>query len=147
MEGSPNAVYGDFRDPNDPGSGAGSPDLDINNPAGNGGGLVSIVAQTLQLDGIIKADGETRACCNVGGGSGGGLRINAGTLRGTGQITAKGGNATGSGGGGGGGRVAVYYQDAAGFDFSRVSAFGGSGGSFPNGGAGTIYLQGPARES
>src|SRR5262245_10399658 len=49
---------------------------------------------------------------------------------------------------GGGGRVAVYYQNATAFNFGNVTAFGGtfSGGS-TNGGAGTVYLQGPGRES
>jgi hypothetical protein len=53
-EGVPNTVYGDFRSPNEPGSGGAS----FAGQAGNGGGLIRIVAQTLQLDGMIKADGE-----------------------------------------------------------------------------------------
>jgi len=145
-----NPVYGDFRDPNDVGSGGSSGSGRL---GGNGGGLVRIVAQTLQLDGVIKVDGDNgKPDCCAGGGSGGGIRIDVGTFSGTGQITANGGNRAGSGadggGGGGGGRVAVYYQDAVGFDFTRVTAFGGVGGAgLPNGGAGTIYLQGPIRES
>ena len=96
--GSTNSVYGDFRDPNEPGSGGSS----FGNPTGNGGGLVRIVAQTVQLDGMIKADGGVRgSCCSAGGGSGGGIRIDVGTLSGTGQITANGGGGSGGGGGGG----------------------------------------------
>ena len=141
-EGSASPVYGDFRNPNDPGSGGAS----FAGAAGNGGGLIRIVAQTLQLDGMIKADGETPA--NYAGGSGGGLRIDVGTLKGLGSISSNG--STGqrdNGGGGGGGRIAIYYQNVTGFDFTRVNAFGGLGNAAPNGGAGTIYLQGPARES
>ena len=142
--GVSNPVYGDFRDPHYAGSGGSSTDSNL---ASNGGGLVRIVADTLQLDGLIKADGETRSCC-YGGGSGGGIRIDAFTLKGTGQITAKGSNATYTSGGGGGGRVAIYYQDTTGFDLTRISAYAGlGGGGGPNGGAGTIYLQGPGREA
>ena len=120
---SPNPVYGDFRNPNDIGSG-GSTD---GTPAGNGGGLIRIVAQTIQLDGLIKADGGNGNCCSASGGSGGGIRVDVGTLRGTGQLSANGGSGQNSNGsGGGGGRVAVYYQDAVGFDFSKVIAPGGT---------------------
>ena len=44
-----NAVYGDFRNPNEPGSGGGA----VGVPGGNGGGLIRIVAQTLALSGAI----------------------------------------------------------------------------------------------
>lgn len=142
--GSSGSVYGNFSDPNEPGSGGASVDA---NRAGSGGGLIRIVAQTMQLDGAIRADGGTVSCCDVAGGSGGGIRIGVGTLTGSGTITANG--STGSvAAGGGGGRVAVYYQSLVGFDPAKVSAFAGPGQSgAPNGGAGTVYLQGPARES
>jgi RHS repeat-associated protein len=142
-----NPVYGDFRNPNNVGSGGGSPFTA--SQGGHGGGLVRIVAQNLNLNGLINANGGNAAqdCC-AGGGSGGGVRIDVGTLSGTGQITANGGGATTDGYGGGGGRVAVYYQNATGFDLSRISAFGSVGnGTGIAGGAGTVYLQGPARES
>ena len=62
------------------------------------------MAQTLQLDGAIKVDGDNgKPDCCAGGGSGGGIRIDVGTLSGTGQITANGGNRAGSGADGGGG--------------------------------------------
>jgi len=149
--GVSNAVYGNFRDPKDPGSG-GATLSGPNAPAGNGGGLIRIVAQTLQLDGLIKADGGFISCCLLGGGSGGGIRIDVGTLSGTGQITANGGNGPSnvqfSGPGGGGGRIAIYFQDTVGFDFAQVLAIGGADirGTF-NGGAGTVFLQGPGRET
>jgi hypothetical protein len=147
--GSSNSVYGDFRSPNDVGSGGGA---GFDRVAGNGGGLIRIVAQILQLDGLIKAEGQGGDCCDAGGGSGGGVRIDVGTLRGVGQITANGQAGLPrsfiGGNGGGGGRIAVYYQNTTGFDLSKVSAFGGLGaGGLTGGGAGTVYLQGPETEN
>jgi RHS repeat-associated protein len=148
--GSANPVYGDFRDPNEPGSGGGSGSTNL---AGNGGGLIRVVAGTLHIDGLIKADGGNgTGTSNAAAGSGGGIRIDVQTLEGIGQVTSNGGNGVGGGAdgsaGGGGGRVAIYYQDVTGFDLSKVTAFGGIGGtSIPNGGAGTVYLQGPTREN
>ena len=80
------------------------------------------------------------------------IRIDVGTLTGTGQIRANGQDGKPrvniGGGGGGGGRVAIYYQIITGFDLTKISAFGGLGnGGLPNGAAGTVYLQGPAREA
>ena len=146
---SSNGVYGDFRNPNDAGSGGGS---DIAAVGGNGGGLIRIVAQTINLDGLILANGAGGGTADAGGGSGGGIRIDVGTLAGTGQIRANGQDGKPrvniGGGGGGGGRVAIYYQTITGFDLTRISAFGGLGnGGLPNGAAGTVYLQGPAREA
>ncbi|TMA82906.1 MAG: RHS repeat protein, partial [Deltaproteobacteria bacterium] len=145
--GVPNPVYGDFRNPNDAGSGGGN-DV-FNGQGGNGGGLVRIVAQTVQLDGAIRANGASGTGNDGGGGSGGGIRVDVGTLQGTGQINANGGNASAfnQSGGGGGGRVGIYYQNATAFNFANVVATGGIGNGAPNGGAGTVYLQGPARES
>ncbi len=148
--GNPNAVYGDFRNPNDPGSGGGAFFVDAR--GGNGGGIVRIVANELVLDGLITANGGTGVCCGTGG-SGGGIRIDVVTLRGVGQITANGGNATGfdasdNEGSGSGGRIAIYYQNGTGFDLGKMSAFGGlSSGVATHGGAGTVYLQGPTAGS
>ena len=135
--GTVNPIYGLSTDPNDPGSGgaAGSTAL-----GGNGGGQIRIVATTMQLDGVIKADGGN-GFIDGGGGSGGGIRIDTMTLSGTGQITAAGGNGP-FGGGGGGGRIAVYYQTNSGFNFGLVTATGGlGGGGRPNGNTGTVHLQ------
>ena len=140
--GAPNAVYGDFRNPNDPGSGGAA----ATGTGGSGGGLVRIIAQSLQLDGIIKADGGN-GVIDASGGSGGSIRLDVGILTGAGQITATGGNGI-FGGGGGAGRVGVYYQNLTGFNISRITAFGGIGGNGrPHGGAGTVYLQGLGREN
>jgi RHS repeat-associated protein len=127
-----NSVYGDFRDPQDPGSGGAS----FFGPVSSGGGLVRMRVNTLQLNGFIRADG-------VGDdiparGSGGGIRIDVETISGSGRITALGGvNA-------GGGRIAIYYQNAAAFDFDNIDTY--SLGAFSQGGAGTVFIQGPGKE-
>jgi len=61
--GSANAVYGDFRNPNDAGSGGAR----ANDPAGNGGGLARIVAAALVLNGSINANGGDGAFQSGGG--------------------------------------------------------------------------------
>ena len=141
--GSSNPIYGDFTDPGDPGSGGGT--IWLGEAAGNGGGLIRIVAQTLNLEGVIRVDGGIGALAGAGGGSGGGLRIDVGTLAGNGQITAGGGIGRSRpgrfGGGGGWGRIAVYYQSAPTFNFAGISAAGGAGSAAPNGQDGTVFLQ------
>ena len=105
------------------------------------------------LDGILSADGESAP--ESTGGAGGSLWVKVGVLSGTGSLQANGGigKCYNSGGfGGGGGRVALYYREAAGFDLSRVTAYGGnspcndSGQIYRNGGAGTVYLKGKDQE-
>jgi hypothetical protein len=79
-----------------------------------------------------------------GAGSGGSVWLTAGTLQGTGMISANGGSTSSDddGGGGGGGRIAVYYTQLNGFNLTnQLSAAGG--GPFDsynlNGSAGTVY--------
>jgi hypothetical protein len=106
--------------------------------AGAGGGAIClIVAGTLQLDGVIAADGAY-AGGYAGGGAGGSIQISAGKLAGGGSISARGGSTdSNGGGGGGGGRIALYFtQNTFG---GTISAVGGLG--FQNGGAGTIYTK------
>ncbi|MCY2963358.1 MAG: Ig-like domain-containing protein, partial [Planctomycetota bacterium] len=119
-----NAVYGDFHDPQDFGSGGG----------GNyGGGLVEIQANTLTLNGALRANGLD----GNGAGSGGGIKVTVGTLGGTGSISAAGGNAI-SNASGGGGRIAVYSADSSQFNTTLIKANGGTTGVV--GGAGSVYL-------
>ncbi len=130
-----NPTYGDFRDPNELGSGGGS-DSD---PAGNGGGLIRITVGSAEINGQILANGGGGSTYG-GGGSGGAIRLVAETLAGSGGIRANGGS-TGSGqpGGGGGGRVALIYQSAADGLLANVEAFGGGGRN--DGSAGTVYFK------
>jgi hypothetical protein len=80
-----------------------------NGAGGNGGGLVRITAQAVQLEGDVLANGGnggTWAAAVLAAASS--LRV--GSLAGGGAIRANGGIGTGLGGGGGGGRVALLYN-------------------------------------
>ena len=140
--GTINSPYGDLSDPNEVGSGGSTASSAYG--GGNGGGLLRLTAETLQVDGSINADGNAGY---YGGGSGGGIRLDVGTLSGNGWITARGGsssNTSQSGGAGGGGRMAIYY-DSLSLTEDHLLAQGGQSGngsrSDRNGGAGTIYLK------
>ena len=88
-----NSAYGDLANPNEVGSGGGGwPNSYYGNrPGGNGGGLVRIKAASLTVNGGIWANGESIVSgspTNAGAGSGGGIRIEVGTLSGSGAISA-----------------------------------------------------------
>ncbi|MGA2854030.1 MAG: hypothetical protein ABSE90_07875 [Verrucomicrobiota bacterium] len=112
------------------GSGSGGP---------GGGAAVLNVAGTLRVDGILAANGSAAPNPQCGGGAGGSLWINAGTLTGGGSITAHGGagGVAEGGGGGGGGRIALYFTQNT--FAGTMSAAGGVG--FQNAGAGTLYTK------
>jgi hypothetical protein len=138
--GSTNAVYGDYTNPTDFGSGAGA----VGGSHGAGGGLVRLTADTLALDGKILADGTVAIQFGVGqgAGSGGGVYVSVTTLEGTGSIQAAGGSSSSVGwlAGGGGGRIAVYAADWSGFALSNIQAQGSTGNN-SSGGTGTVYLK------
>ncbi|HQH27396.1 MAG TPA: hypothetical protein PLP17_08375, partial [Oligoflexia bacterium] len=134
----PNATYGDPRNPVEIGSGG---SCGGGYAGGNGGGRVNISASgTVQIDGLVTADGNPGSGNNAGSGSGGAVKIAAGTLSGNGRITANGG---GYQLGAGGGRVAVRYGTLD-FDTSRFEVKGGQAGN-ENGGNGTLYLKSSAQ--
>ena len=87
-------TYGLAADPNDFGS-SGS--------FGNGGGLIRVAAQSLVLEGTIRADAADIYLDfnGPGAGSGGGIRLDVGTLTGSGVILADGGDSRGT----------TYYYD------------------------------------
>jgi hypothetical protein len=126
--GSANAVYGDYADPEDWGSGS---------VAVAGGGLVRLRVGTLVLEGQVLANGDFESF-NGTGGSGGGIYVAAGVLTGGGSIRAAGGQYSSGVVSGGGGRVAVYAADWSGFNLAQITAPGGNG-SDP-GGAGSVHL-------
>ncbi len=133
-------VYGSMSEPESAGSGGGTL---INSTLGGagGGGLHLIVSGTLDLNGIINADGAPALSQGCGGGSGGALWLNAGRISGAGSISANGGSGgLPTGGGGGGGRIALFYTSN--LYTGTISAHGGAGANF--GGAGTILLS-PSR--
>ena len=101
--------------------------------------MIRLIANgDLLVDGSVSANGISPAAPNAGGGSGGSVWLTAGTLKGSGIISANGGSGNGLGGGGGGGRIALYYQTN--LSSGVATAFGGGGASW--GGAGTIYRSG-----
>ncbi len=132
--GPANAQYGSYANPDELGSGGGS---DVGT-AGNGGGLIRITADTMELDGQILANGADGSTYG-GGGSGGGVQIDTQTLGGSGAVRADGGNGGSFSGGGGGGRIGIYYQTATGFPFENVEANGGTGAN--TGGSGTLFTK------
>jgi hypothetical protein len=139
-------TYGDLKAPVTLGGGGGYGGSG-NWPGGDGGGRVRLMTAALLLDGAIWADGggPTGTGTSVGGGgAGGSVWVTTGTLDGSGVISAHGAQggteADQAGAGGGGGRIAVYYQDAAGFDLEHVTAYPGVFGEGVAGSAGTVYL-------
>ncbi len=133
-----NAAYGDFRNPNEPGSGGANSGY---TGGGAGGGLVRILAGTAQIDGKLLANGQTPSQC--GAGSGGGIYVKVGSLSGTGQIAANGGDGNAwNGTPGGGGRVAIYYDTLAGFNLlTNVTAHGGAPHDGFHAAVGSVYFK------
>ena len=141
--GAANAAYGNYQQPSEPGSGGGGSGT---NKGANGGGAIKLTANALNLSGTgtgILANGSNNITTKAGGGSGGAIWINVGTISGTGTVSAKGGTAPNYAGGGGGGRIAVYYGSNS-LPLASISASGGkcnNSSTSNNGGAGTIYLK------
>ena len=140
--------YGSVYDPVSLGSGGGNRYYDDPPQCGGAGGgaIRVVVSDLLRVDGYVSANGMDglagdRGC---GGGSGGSIWIETDVLTGTGNISATGGDGSGTwpsgdarAGGGSGGRIAVDY-DESGFQ-GDLEAAGGYG--FQYGGPGTIYTQ------
>ncbi|MBM4083452.1 MAG: right-handed parallel beta-helix repeat-containing protein, partial [Planctomycetes bacterium] len=125
-----NRVYGDYRNPDEVGSGGGA--------GGSGGGLARITAGAAVIDGAVLANGSAGGW-NTPGGSGGGLLLNVGTLSGGGTIAANGGPGHLNGGSGSGGRVAIYDWTSMTLPADNVSAQGGTGG-YGTGQDGSVFI-------
>jgi hypothetical protein len=132
-----NFIYGDFRNPNELGSGGGSD----SGTAGAGGGLVRVNARSIQLEGEIRADGGSGSRYG-GGGSGGGIWVQTAGITGDGAFSANGGPSGPQSGTGGGGRIAIHYATTDGPVLSHVHSLPGASGD-AIGGPGTVYLNGP----
>ena len=139
------AAYGSTNAPDWPGS-AGGGSYNFSMPGSAGGGLVWIVATNATIDGTISANGANgyTVIDGTGGGSGGGIYIQCGTLSGSGTIRANGGTGGNYAGGGGGGRIALDYVSAAWTGSIQVNgASGAPNYGYPasaRGGYGTLYL-------
>ena len=94
-----------------------------------GGGRSEIRAQTLVLDGVIRANGN-------GTGAGGAHHLEITALRGTGRLEALGGI------GAGGGRISLIVTDRSGFTGGIHTHTGFHKNSNP-GGAGTVFIKVP----
>ncbi|MCX5781852.1 MAG: hypothetical protein NT145_03995 [Elusimicrobia bacterium] len=133
------APYGSLMNPNDFGSGGGKGQSFC--AGGNGGGKIRLkVNGELINNGVISANGTQGTIYDInrgGGGSGGSIYLEAGTISGTGFIQANGGYGayTDGGGGGSGGRIALYYITD---NYNGTVECTGSYNE-NNGGAGTFY--------
>ncbi len=135
LKRQPNDAYGDFRQPVRPGSGGGGAD---GLAGGSGGGAVRVAAPVMVVDGWVAADGALGS--GGGGGSGGAIWLEAGTLSGSGRITADGQPGLYAMPAGGGGRVAVYYQQLAGFSLTNIHARAGTNVVNYFAAPGTVFL-------
>ncbi len=134
--GTSGAAYDDYRNPLYPGAGGAGTSA--------GGGVIRIQAQQALVHGQISANGSVQG--SYGAGAGGAIRMDVGTLSGSGWITANGGNATGNSGAGGGGRIALYYTVNT-MSPTQVTVYAGNEGGAHVGAAGTIYLKPAAGRS
>ncbi len=160
------ATYGDAQSPVTLGSSGGMAGL---LKGGNGGGSLHLIADTIQVDGRISANGENgrhMGSLVSGGGAGGSVWVTTPVLTGTGTIVVRGGDTAvhltpylkciywwpgigclkwvllyriNGSGAGGGGRVALYYAQGA-FAASQVNVASGWGGLAGAGTPGTVYL-------
>lgn len=108
-------------------------------PGGSvGGGVVSITAQAVFVDGSISATGGTT---EVSGGGGGSIRIRTQSIAGAGSVEASGGTSKIGYGSGGGGAIAIEYSSPASV-LPVLRSISGSAGTI--GAPGSIYILGPS---
>jgi hypothetical protein len=138
-----NRPYGSIENPRHLGSGGGAM---YYKTGGNGGGRVTIYANSIINDGVIQANGTGgMPWDSSGGGSGGSILIKVESISGSGFIQCNGGGGYIVGsriiGSGGGGRIAIYYKIIT-IPISNITAYGGieSSSSF-HGSAGTIFFK------
>ena len=106
---------------------------------GAGGGIISIEANSMLLDGYINADGEIGRT----GGAGGSIAVSLSTLEGTGNISASGADTAGQSSSscpGGGGRIAITLDNDANYT-GKILAHSGDNFVMPSSGAGTIFIK------
>jgi hypothetical protein len=136
-----NQIYGSPYNPDRLGSGGSDGWNDA--LGGNGGGRITIsAANTIRVNGALRADGQSGAGSLAGSGSGGSIKLSAFYVRGAGSITANGGAYEV---GAGGGRIHIDYSyfGATGDDFSggcTITAVGGKG-AYAAGSCGSVVLQ------
>jgi hypothetical protein len=129
-------TYGSLETPLLPGSAGGRASGDAV-PGGPGGGLVWVEADTIVVDGVVSANGQSQGSYG-GGGSGGGVYLYTRRFNGTGRLEASGGAGAGGAGawpsGGGGGRIAVWRVNSAQCTTAVTGGVGWTAGQI-----GTVY--------
>jgi hypothetical protein len=117
---------------------AGSAGTQAGSCPARGGGFAEIHASSLVLNGTITANGE-KGYHTTGGGAGGGIHVEVGTLSGTGSFQVRGENYYGGGNqNAGGGRISVYYDTANTFTGSYATGSNNNGASA---GSGTAFVK------
>ncbi len=133
--GESGPTYGSVLNPTTLGSGASMP---------GGGAVRVVVVGHAAIAGRIAADGGIPE--NGSGGAGGSIHLTAGSVSGSGTLSARGGGALTytDKGDGGGGRIAIRLTSSDSFGDLTVTAVSVDG-SGVNGAAGTIYRETPAQ--
>lgn len=132
------------------GGAAGTADGDYGGFGGSGGGAISLIANNIDIAGVIAANGTDGTIYQYdasGGGSGGGILIIGDYLNITGTLTAEGGDGgttppvlDDGGGGGGGGRIKIFCY--AGTISPSYSVAGGYGSLYGwDGEEGSYYIE------
>lgn len=132
--GAGGPAYGSSLQPRDVGSSGGGVYVDgwRAGTGGTGGGAIHLVVRNhLTLDGSISANAGPGEPDKFGGGAGGSLWVETGTLEGGGQFSATGSDGGEHSGGGGGGRIAVYYRAATAFTGYTNATVAAGGGPAP----------------
>jgi len=149
--GTPVGIYGDPIAPNTFGRGSKTPNWPQS--SSYGGGAIKIIADVIELNGEILANGEPLINDFGGSAAGGSIFLDVGTLKSSNsfaKISANGsdGSAKNLGwwgsyraGGGGGGRIAIHYDVLDGIGIQNLSVAGGlQTQSAQSGAPGTLYL-------
>jgi hypothetical protein len=89
---------------------------DSGNVAGGKGGakIILIATELIEVSGSVLANGVISGNAYGGGGSGGGIYLQAPKIVQQGLLEAKGGDSDGNGGGGAGGRIKLFYNNLSG---------------------------------
>jgi large repetitive protein len=139
--GVPNPTYGNPSAPRELGAGGGAWGGD----GGDGGGRVAIVADTMVVDGALRADGGISSGSASGEGAGGSLDLRVGSLSGSGSLSASGGSLSGGNHvGGGGGRIAIHHGGVFSLPLANIRAVGGDG-YYGDGGHGSVFVHAPGQ--
>ena len=129
-------TYDYITSPSQPGSGGGM--FSGLSPGGSGGGVIRLtVTGTLEMEGLISANGANGSGQAGGGGSGGSIWLAVGAFSGAGSIAANGGSGADALGGGGGGIISISCNNNS---FSgTLAAYGGGGANW--GGVGPAIIE------